>query len=465
LKAILIDFGSTFTKILIVDVDKCEILKSSKSASTVQTDVALGLKKALKNIGLNFSVLKEKKFDYQLSCSSAAGGLKMVAIGLVPQLTVEAAKKAALGAGANVLGTYSYKLTPNELEEIETLDPDIILLSGGCDGGDRKNAIQNAKMLSNSKLNSTIIIACNKEASYDVSKILIKKNKDAKITENIMPELWSLDIEPAKKEIRRIFLEKIIDAKGLEKIKKFLDILKPTPSSTMKAAELLANGTEGEEGLGDLLTIEVGGATTNVYSVSEGIPSEPNTILRGFKEPYVKRTVEGDLGLRYNAKSVIDRIGVKEFKKILRDEGLKDDINIYDVAADLSQDLGFIPKKSSAIIFDTTLSRIAVRLAVKRHSGYLKELELPSSTTYIQKGKDLRNVANVIGTGGGIVFSKHPKNILSEALFNTEDIFSLRPKRPKLFVDKNYVMWGMGLLSTVAPRAAFSIIKKSLSLS
>ena len=125
MKAILIDFGSTFTKILIVDVNKRKVLRSTKSASTVQIDVALGLKKALKNIGLNLSILKENKFDYQLSCSSDAGGLKMVAIGLVPQLTVEAAKKAALGAGANVLGTYSYELTPNELEEIETLEPDM----------------------------------------------------------------------------------------------------------------------------------------------------------------------------------------------------------------------------------------------------------------------------------------------------------------------------------------------------
>lgn len=464
MKAILIDFGSTFTKILVVDTVKCKIINSSKSPSTVQTDVTLGLKKALNNIGLTFSTLKERKFDYQLSCSSAAGGLKMIAIGLVPQLTVEAAKKAALGAGANVLGTYSYELTPVELKEIEILEPDIILLSGGCDGGDKRNVIHNAKILAKSKLNSTMIVACNKDASYEVNAILSKKKKAARITENIMPELWSLNIEPAKKEIRRVFLEKIIDAKGLEKVKKFVDILKPTPSATMKAAELLANGTEDEEGLGDLIAIEVGGATTNVYSISEGISSEPNTILRGFKEPYVKRTVEGDLGLRYNAKCIIDRLGAKEFERVMRDEGFKNSIDLYDVAEHLGKKISFIPKKNSDIIFDTTLSRIAVRLAAKRHSGYLTELELPSGITYIQRGKDLRNIPSVIGTGGGIVFSKSPKNILSEALYDPEDALSLRPKRPKLFVDKNYVMWGMGLLFDVAPKIAYTIIKRSLTI-
>ena len=464
MKAILIDFGSTFTKILVVDTSKSKIINSSKSPSTVQTDITLGLKKALNYIGLRLSSLKERKFDYQLSCSSAAGGLKMIAIGLVPQLTVEAAKKAALGAGANVLKTYSYELSPIELKEIEILEPDIILLSGGCDGGDKKNVIKNAKMLATSKLNSIIIVACNKDASHEVNSILSEKKKAVRITENIMPELWSLNIEPAQKEIRNVFLEKIIDAKGLEKVKKFIDILKPTPSATMKAAELLANGTGDEDGLGDLIAIEVGGATTNVYSISEGISSEPKTILQGFKEPYVKRTVEGDLGLRYNAKCIIDRLGAKEFERVIRDEGLKKSIDLYNAAECLRKKISFIPKKNSEIIFDTTLSRIAVRLAVKRHSGYLTELELSSGLTYIQRGKDLRNVPYVIGTGGGIVFSKKPKNILSEALFDPEDPLSLRPKKPKLFVDKNYVMWGMGLLLDVAPKIAFAIIKRSLML-
>ncbi len=464
MKAILIDFGSTFTKVLVVDTVKCKIISSSKSPSTVQTDVTLGLKKALDNIGLTFSTLKERKFDYQLSCSSAAGGLKMIAIGLVPQLTVEAAKKAALGAGANVLGTYSYELTPVELKEIEILEPDIILLSGGCDGGDKKNVIHNAKMLAKTKTNSTIIVACNKDVSYEVNTILSEKKKAVRITENIMPELWTLNIEPAKQEIRKVFLEKIIDAKGLEKVKKFVDILKPTPSATMKAAELLANGAEDEEGLGELITIEVGGATTNVYSISEGVSSESNTIIRGFKEPYVKRTVEGDLGLRYNAKCIIDRLGAKEFESVIHDEGFKNSIDIYDVAEHLGKKISFIPKKNPEIIFDTALSRIAVRLAVKRHSGYLRELELPSGITYIQRGKDLRNISNIIGTGGGIVFSKNPKNILSEALYDPEDALSLRPKRPKLFVDKNYVMWGMGLLLDVTPKIALTIIKRSLAL-
>lgn len=463
MKAILIDFGSTFTKIIVADIEKREILSKSKSPSTVQTDVTIGLKNALHKIGLKLSDLKRRKFDHQLSCSSAAGGLKIIAIGLVPQLTVDAAKKAALGAGANVLSTYAYELTLDELKQIEAQKPDVILLAGGCDGGDKKTVLRNTHMLANSHLVSPIIVACNKVVSKKVRKVLNDHGKTARVTENVMPELWKLNVEPAKEEIRKIFLERIVNAKGLDKVKKIVDILMPTPSATMKAVELLAEGAKNHEGVGDLLTIEVGGATTNVYSVSDGISTETEIILHGFREPYVKRTVEGDLGLRYNARSILDKIGERKFKRVLLDEGLKGDLKIYSRAQYLSEVVRFIPRSIEDYAFDAALSRIAVRIAVKRHSGYLTEIKLPAGKVFVQKGKDLRNIKSVIGTGGGIVYAKHPKHILSEALFNPKENFVLRPKTPKLYIDKEYVLWAMGLLANVAKNDALSIIEKSLT--
>jgi len=119
LKACLIDFGSTFTKVMIVDLKGAKILARSKAVSTVDTNVMIGLKKALNQLNLSIDSLSEGKFKYKFACSSAAGGLRMIAIGLVPELTAEAAKRAALGAGAKVLKVYSYELTWRELEEIE----------------------------------------------------------------------------------------------------------------------------------------------------------------------------------------------------------------------------------------------------------------------------------------------------------------------------------------------------------
>jgi uncharacterized protein (TIGR01319 family) len=463
MKAILIDFGSTFTKVIVVDVEKGKLLARSKSASTVRTDVTIGLRRALRKIGLKLSDLKRRKFDYKLSCSSAAGGLRMVSIGLVPQFTVEAAKKAALGAGANVLEVYAYDLTSDELKRIEAQNPDIILLVGGCDGGDRQTVLNNAYVLANSCLTAPIVVGCNKDASEEVAMILSEGGKDVRTTENVMPELWELNIEPAKKEIRGVFLEKIVDAKGLDKIKYLVDILMPTPSATLKAVELLAKGTCKQAGLGHLLTIEVGGATTNVYSVSEGMPTRSDIILRGFKEPYVKRTVEGDLGLRYNANSIVAKADERRFMQKLCEEKLNRDL-IYERVQYLCKHTSFIPKSDEDFAVDAMLARMAVEIAVERHSGHLTELKFPTGIFFIQKGKDLTNVENVIGTGGGIVYEKYPHRILSEALFDPNNPFVLKPKNPKLWIDKNYVFWAMGLLADINPDTAVSIMKRSLTV-
>jgi uncharacterized protein (TIGR01319 family) len=463
MNGILIDFGSTFTKVIIVDVEKGKLLARSKSASTVRTDITIGLRKALSKIGLELSDLKRRRFHYKLSCSSAAGGLRMVSIGLVPQFTVEAAKKAALGAGANVLEVYAYDLTSDELKRIEAQNPDIILLVGGCDGGDRETVLHNAHVLANSCLSAPIVVGCNKDVSEQVAMILKYCGKDVKTTENVMPELWELNIEPAKEEIRKVFLEKIVDAKGLDKIKNIVDVLMPTPSATLKAVELLAEGTEKNVGFSNLLTIEVGGATTNVYSVSEGMPTRSNILLRGFKEPHVKRTVEGDLGLRYNANSILDKAGESLMKK-LREEELHENLDIYARVQCLCKNTSFIPKSDDDFAVDAALARTAVEIAVERHSGHLTELKFPTGISFIQKGKDLTNVENVIGTGGGIVYEKHPNGILSEALFDPTNPFVLKPKNPKLWIDKNYVFWAMGLLADIVPDIAIDIMKRSLTI-
>ena len=113
---LLIDFGSTYTKITAVDVDEEKILGTAQSYTTIETDIINGLNNAL-------AILKEKigdiQFEEQYACSSAAGGLRMVAIGLVPELTAKAARQASLGAGAKVIKTYSYELTKGDLEEID----------------------------------------------------------------------------------------------------------------------------------------------------------------------------------------------------------------------------------------------------------------------------------------------------------------------------------------------------------
>ena len=246
--ALLIDFGSTFTKILAIDLDSEEILAYAQSGTTVETDIMIGLRKAL---DLLPSHLKKAPYECKLSSSSAAGGLGMVTIGLIPELSAEAARRAALGAGAKVIKVYSFRLSTKELKELETLSPDILLLAGGTDGGNREVILDNARMLSQSRVHCPILIAGNKTAADEVDSILSSSGKSTLITDNVMPEVNVLNVEPAREMIRKVFIDRIIAAKGLKKAEDFVEgILMPTPTAVLKAAQLLSRGTGSERGWG-----------------------------------------------------------------------------------------------------------------------------------------------------------------------------------------------------------------------
>ena len=163
---LLIDFGSTFTKLTLVDVDNEEIIAADKSYTTVDTDVTIGYENALEK--LNQKVKGSYNIVKKLACSSAAGGLKIIAIGLVPELTAEAAKRAALGAGARVIKTYSFNLNNSELEEIKKSNGDMILLAGGTNGGNSDCILHNANMIARHEISIPVVIAGNKSCNDEV---------------------------------------------------------------------------------------------------------------------------------------------------------------------------------------------------------------------------------------------------------------------------------------------------------
>ena len=134
MKALLIDFGSTYTKVSLFSLDPPGFIGASRAPTTVESGLEEGLEAALDS----FSAEQLKGVVFKRACSSAAGGLRIVAVGLVPELTVKAAREAALGAGARILAAYAYTLNRDEIAEIEALQPDLLLLAGGTDGGDRK---------------------------------------------------------------------------------------------------------------------------------------------------------------------------------------------------------------------------------------------------------------------------------------------------------------------------------------
>jgi uncharacterized protein (TIGR01319 family) len=449
-----IDFGSTFTKLTLVDIEREEIIATEKAYTTVETDVTIGYENALKK--LKEKTNGEYNIIKKLACSSAAGGLKIIAIGLVPELTAEAAKRAALGAGAKVIKTYSFKLNNSELEEIKNSNADMILLAGGTDGGNSDTIIHNAEMINKFNLSIPIVVAGNKSSNDEIIGIF-GGNIEYHITENVMPNLNHINVNPARETIRNIFMKEIVHAKGMENVENSISgILMPTPASVLKAAEALSMGSRDEEGIGDLAVLDIGGATTDVHSIADGEPTNPGVFLRGLEEPHSKRTVEGDLGMRYSAISVFEAAGTRTMKKYLK----YDDLDIEKEVHKRSTNPSFVATDEKEIDFDEAMAKVCADISMKRHAGFLETVYSPLGNIHTQEGKDLMKLPYLLGTGGVIVNSKNPKDILSAATFTMEDPTSLKPREPKFLLDKEYILSAMGLLTMVDINMAVRMLKK-----
>ncbi len=452
---LLIDFGSTYTKLTGVDIKKEEIIGTASAYTTVQTDINEGLKEGLLKLEKTTGKIE---YDACYACSSAAGGLRMVTSGLVPELTVEASRLATLGAGAKAVGTYSFELTDEDIEEILKINPDIFLLVGGTDGGNRECIINNARMLAKAKPGFPIIIAGNRTASKECQEIL--SECEVYVCENVMPKFGVLNIEPAQNKIREIFLNHIIYAKGLSKVSDLLsDIMMPTPSSVLKALELLSKGYEDELGIGELIAVDVGGATTDVYSIADGMPEHMNTVYKGLPEPYAKRTVEGDIGMRYGAQGIVDASGVKRISFL---SGLNEE-RVIELIEEIKENTEKVPdgdKEFEAL--DFALASLAVDEAVNRHAGKISETYTMMGQTFVQEGKNLTKVKQIVVTGGSLIHAKKTLEIAKFALASFDNPVSLRPKSANVWVDKKYILAAMGLLSSYHPKTALRIMKKEI---
>ena len=452
---LLVDFGSTYTKLTLVDMDKEEVIARSNGITTVETDVRIGYEEALSKMSeeLGYKV----KPDKILACSSAAGGLKMIAIGLTKNLTAEAATRSALGAGARILKTYYYELPDEDLEEIKQSPCDIILFSGGTEHGNRVNVINNAKRLALTKIKVPIVVSVNSRVVDEVSKIFKDAGMDIYVTENVMPAVNILNAEGARETIRQIFMDRIVKAKGMNNMKGEIDsILMPTPQAVIKAAQMLSLGSGDEAGVGDLMVVDIGGATTDVHSIGYGHPTDRSVIYEGLLEPLAKRTVEGDLGMRYSAESLYEAVGKDDILKYLKDK----DIDIEKSCRYRAENIKFVPETDEDYEFDSAMASVATEHAVARHVGTLTKRFTKTRYVYYQTGKDLTKLKIIIGTGGVLVHAKDPKNILSSV--ENDDPMSLSPKSPDYYIDSDYILSAMGLLSMEYPEVAIRIMKKDL---
>ena len=470
--AILIDFGSTFTKLVAVDLERAELLGRAQAPSTVATDVREGLLQALALLHEHHHVFDDKPKELAalagktvLASSSAAGGLRIAVVGNVPGLTVEAANQAALGAGAKIVGSTAFKVSQQQIAEIEQLRPDMILLTGGVDGGDTATILHNARALANSALSLPVVVAGNQAIADDVAQLLQSGNKETLPVQNVMPKAGTLAVESAREAIRRLFMERITHAKGLDEVKEFVSVVLPTPMAVLEAVRLGADGTNEEKGWGDMLLLDVGGATTDVHSVGFGYPAGEHVISRALAESYAKRTVEGDLGIRFNAATILQRVGLEKLANDLRQDFPEIAVgrdSMRDYIDRISQQTESVPSEKWHLAADAVLARAAADLAIARHVGRRERIVAREGEAWVHSGKDLRDTRVLIGTGGVFIHNPFAAYILSPGQATDDRVQPLRPRNPQLFLDASYLLYAVGLLSRDYSGAALQLFKKYL---
>ena len=446
------EIGSTTTVVNafndIATPDPKFIGQGQAPTSVLDGDVRIGLKGAIDDLAMNLGTDKIE-YDEMLATSSAAGGLKMTVHGLVFDMTARAAKEAALGAGAIIHQVTAGRLRRSDLKKIQEIKPNIILIAGGVDYGERDTAIYNAELISELGLDIPIIYAGNIENKEEIKLIFEEAHKSTRlyVVDNVYPKIDELNVEPTRKVIQDAFEDHIIHAPGMEHVRDMVNgPIIPTPGAVMECAKLLY------EYIGDLIVLDVGGATTDLHSVTKG--SEEIERIQVSPEPLAKRTVEGDLGVYVNMPNIVEVLGKDNLREELQ-------IDIDRVMAEYKA----IPKNPDEIKFVERLTLEAVIKAVERHAGKIRYVYGPSGRNTLAAGKDLSQVKYIIGTGGALTRLPNRVDIMKHiARHNDSGLLLFTNTDAKILVENDYIMASLGVLSKRHEKAAMKLLAKSLEI-
>ncbi|MBP6654317.1 MAG: glutamate mutase L [Propionivibrio sp.] len=449
--AVCIDIGSTWTKgaAFEVDADAVTIRQRATTPTTV-CNLFDGFCSVLRALlpGDALAMCKSGQVELFYS-SSAKGGLAVAAIGLVPEITLEIGKIAAQSAGAKLTQVFAYQLTRSDIAALEASPPDILLFAGGTDGGNTHYVLANAEAIGRSAIDCEIVYAGNRAVADDVAALL--SNKRLRVVDNLLPSFNEPDPDPARDAIRTVFLETIVKGKGLDRIIDATGAAPvPTPFAMLEYARAIREHVAGWE---NLLMVDMGGATTDVYSAHLSAP-EPGTIVRGMPEPEVKRTVEGDLGLRVSAQSASRANGCATKASLAR-AGIDRETLIHHANA-LAARPDFVATTTHDEHLDTLLAGICVGHACARHAGRSSSVFTPEGEVQVQTGRDLRRIDKVIGSGGWLARADafSPSDWFADHAIDERGRRVLMPQRFDYYRDEDYLFPLLANLARAYPSAA-----------
>ena len=366
-----------------------------------------------------------------LVTSSAAGGLRMTVHGLTMGMTARAAREAALGAGAIVTLVTAGPLGADDLDQIRAIDPSMVLLAGGVDHGDQEVVLANARALAASGVRGPVLYAGNVAVQRAVAHIFEGSGIELVVTDNVFPDIDELAVEPVRALVHEEFNRHIVHAPGMARLADLSEWrILPTPGAVLLGAELFADE------VGDCLVVDVGGATTDVHSVTDGSPEWTARAID--PEPRAKRTVEGDLGVFVNAHTIAERAWGA------------------DGAARLA-DLAAMPSTERQRQLTRELCAFAVTTAAQRHAGVVIDRYTPTGRRQVVRGRDLTAVQWVVGTGGALTRVPGGREIL-RSICSGPGTHLLPPPGARILIDRDYLFSALGTLAQAHPdevRATF----------
>ena len=516
-KVLAVDFGSTYTKVAIFDTSKDDV--DLRYIPTTINDIREGLANGLGCLSEcqkagNWDPLKNKmdEFDIKLPCSSAKGGLKMVTVSLTARESGFASDLAALTAGAKLLNSYYGKLSEEDAKNIYLNDqPEIILLTGGVNnGGDTEVVLHNAKILAGiaklatyAKYGIPVIYSGNEDVKEEIADIFQKHKIDVRITENLMPEVNNYNIEVVNEAIRELFQTVVIRGKGFDVVEKYMSAkFIPTPRAAFLGINLLARGYGEEEGIGNIVALDIGGCTTDYFANVRSNPlylypwedakkKAKRTILKTPNYPLAYRRVEGKYGLAYNARNLMDleRYKTGEMKKFLEDafnekypnftgnsqncdrylefNNGKWEVKLEDYLKWISDHPHIQPETEEENFVRSLLASETLKIATANNVGHVKETDV----YFLQEGVNFFTEDCTLVLIGGTIYHKcktgngyhmeNIKTIAKGALFNPKEYTVLR-SNSKVLLDASYILSTVGgLYGRLDPEKAIKILKKN----
>ncbi|MGC4763331.1 glutamate mutase L [Micromonospora sp. DT46] len=440
--AVCADVGSTYTKVAVVDLDAGALVAGASAPTTVGTDVLHGLDAAVAAATAGLAAGQAPWYV----CSSAGGGLRLAVVGYERLVTAQAGRRVGLSAGANVVHVAAGRLGAADLTGLRAARPDVVLLVGGTDGGDAETLTHNATRLARARWRVPVVLAGNVDVRDDLHAVLAAAGVPVTVADNVLPRIGVLAPASARSAIREVFLRHVIGGKRLSRGSRFARLVRAaTPDAVLTGVEVLAD-TLG----GDLVVVDVGGATTDVYSVLT--PDEratgPGREVAG--SLWRARTVEGDLGMRWSAPGVV-RAAVEE--RLLTD-AQGDDLAAG--AAVRAGDPGFLPVGDAERAVDARIAALAATVALRRHAR--------GAATGERAGRDLRDVRLLVGSGGVLRHAApaDAAGVLGAVLADHAGGWPL-PRAARPVVDVDYVLAAGGLLAAEHPAAAGTLLRRHLA--